>query len=109
MVEGAIKAVIEAGKGSVDFLAFALIAVLGAGCLIGGVSLSSVFGFMVLGAVIWVLCRYALLRIQSHERLRDLRENASLEARRQLEKHATDDDVQGYVELIAGKGGRDGH
>ena len=91
---GAIKTIIDAGRGSIDFIAFALISVLAVGGLLKGLGFSYAAGIVVVLASVWVAMRYALLSLQSRERLRLIRENATIEARRKLAKHATDDEMR---------------
>ena len=107
-MDGPLKAIIDAGKRSVDFLAFALVAMVALIALIQGVDLPSVIGLVVILIVGWIVSRYALLKIQSFERLRDLREHATVEARKTLEKFATRDDINELISTGSEKGGGDG-
>lgn len=90
---GALKSILNAGKDNIDFIAFALIALLAFGSLLRGLDFLSAVGTAVVLAFIWVMMRYALVKLQSHERLRKLRENATLEAQKKLEKYATKDEI----------------
>lgn len=97
-MEGALKTIIQAGRDNIDFLAFLSIAIISAYCLISGVSLVAAIGLAIALCLCWILSRYALLRIQTHERLRDMRENASLGAKDLISRHATDDELDGLFE-----------
>lgn len=92
-MDGPIKSIIDAGKGSIDFIAFALIAVLSVAGLIKGLEFLAAAGIAVVLAVVWVIMRYALLALQSHERLRRLRESATIDAQEKLAKYATKDEI----------------
>lgn len=92
-VSDALKAVIDAGKGNGDFIAFALIAILAVAALIGGAGFAASAGIAVVLAAVWVVMRYGLVALQSHERLRALRENATIEAQKKLAEHATKDEI----------------
>ena len=102
---GPIKAILDAGKGSIDFIAFALIAVLSVASLSRGVAVGDACAIAVVLAVIWVLLRYALLAIQSHERLRALRENATIEAQKRLSEHSTKEELGDLFSLPDRRGG----
>ncbi|MDF3217490.1 hypothetical protein EN962_26130 [Mesorhizobium sp. M7A.F.Ca.CA.001.09.2.1] len=91
--EETLKAIVEAGKGNIDFIAFALIAVLSVGGMVEGVGLGGAAGIAVVLAAVWVLLRYALLSIQSRERLRNLQEAATIKAQKTLADHATKDEI----------------
>lgn len=91
---GPIKAIIDAGKGNIDFVAFALVAVLTVGGLVKGLGFLVCAGIAVVLATLWVIMRYALVSLQSHERLRTIRENATMEAQKKLAKYATDDEMK---------------
>lgn len=92
-ISGAIKSIIDAGKGSIDFIAFALIALLAVWSLTSGLDFLSAAGIAVVLAVVWVIMRYALVALQSHERLRRLRESATIDAQEKLAKYATKDEL----------------
>jgi uncharacterized membrane protein len=93
-MDGPIKAIIEAGKGSIDFIAFALIAILTFAGLIKGVEFLAAAGMAVVLAVLWVIMRYALVALQSHERLRRLKESATIDAQEKLARYATKDELE---------------
>ncbi|HTV69295.1 MAG TPA: hypothetical protein VMF90_12230 [Rhizobiaceae bacterium] len=84
-----LKAIVEAGKGNIDFIAFALVAVLAVGALAAGAGFGASAGIAVVLSVIWVVLRYALLSIQYREKLRDLQLHATIEAQKKLQEHAT--------------------
>lgn len=67
-ISGAIKSIIDAGKGSIDFVAFALIALLAVWSLTSGLDFLPAAGIAVVLAVVWVIMRYALVALQSHRK-----------------------------------------
>lgn len=89
-----IKTIFELGKGNIDFLAFALIAVLVVGSLTTGLDFLPAAGIAVVLGALWVIMRYALLWLQSRERLRKLKGNATIRGHKELEKHATEDELE---------------
>lgn len=94
-----LKSLLEAGKGRVDFLAFLAIAGLGGYLLLNGLDFLKFVGFVAIMIVAWLSMRYGLLRAQSNERLRIMREGAKFEAERQLAKHATRTEIEGLVAI----------
>lgn len=107
--DGVLQTIINASKGNVDFLAFALIAVLSVGSLTRDVDFWSAAGIAVVLAVAWVLSRYALLALQSRERLRAVRETAMIEAQKKIAEHATQAEMDDLFEQLGRTGGDDEH
>lgn len=107
--EGPLKSIIEAGKGSIDFIAFALIAVLAVGALLRGLAFLATAGIAVILATLWVAMRYALVALQSHERLRRIRKNATIEAQKKLADYATRDEIEDLFRDHERSGGDNGH
>jgi len=107
--KGAVQTIVEAGKDNIDFLAFSLIAVLVVGGMTQGVDFWSAAGIAVVLMVAWVISRYALLSIQSRERLRALRETATVEAHKMLAEHATESEMEDLFSHIGSTGGEDEH
>ncbi|GEM_PF-6057469 len=105
--DGIFKSIIDAGKGNIDFIAFALVAALTVGALVKGLAFLPAVGIAVVLICLWVIMRYALVALQSHERLRAIRENATIEAQNKLAKYATDDDMSDLFRNHERSGGDD--
>lgn len=103
-----IKALIAAGKGNVDFIAFAFIAVLSVLALIQGVGFWQITGLAIVFACIWVIMRYALLKLQSRERLQKLREDAMFKADETLTDNATEEELTELSDSFKSSGDKNG-
>lgn len=107
ILDGPMKSVVEAGKGNIDYIAFATIAALSVVALIGRVAFSSAAGIAVVFAAIWIVMRFALLKLQSREKLRDLQDRVTIEAQRKIAEYATKDEIADLFAEGLGDGGSD--
>lgn len=88
-----LKSIVEAGKGNIDYVAFATIAVLCTGALISNVGFGGAAGMAVILVALWVGMRWGLLEIQFREKLRTLQDHATMEAQKKLADHATNEET----------------
>jgi hypothetical protein len=96
-LEAAIKELIAACKGHLDLLAFVAIGVLTAAVAIGTASTPLTLAFAMIMAFIWVGSRYALYKLQSQERLRNMRHESLARSGQILTERVPEDEL----ELIA--------
>lgn len=94
----AIKALIEAGKGSVDYLAFLAIAVIGVWGLTNGLDFLQFIGVVAVLILGWLVLRYGLFRLQYKERLQNLQLKAISRGLEIFQKHATPKEIEDFSE-----------
>lgn len=88
-MDGWIKSLIDAVKGSADLTAFTVIAVLAAWSLAHKQPFLVVMGLVAILSLAWLGMRYVLLHIRSKERLLKMRDDAKIGAGLLINKHAT--------------------
>ncbi|MGI6854385.1 hypothetical protein [Mesorhizobium sp. 1B3] len=92
-MQDAIKSLIDACKGHHDLLAFIGIGILTAAVAISTASVTMTIAFPMIMGVLWVGSRYALFKLQSQERLRDMRHRALENSQRVLDKRVSDEEL----------------
>lgn len=93
-----LKALIDAGKGSVDFLAFMAIAALGIWGLTNGLDFLEFIGVVAILILGWLCLRYGLFKLQSWERLQKMQLEAISRGMEIFQKHATPKELEQFSE-----------
>lgn len=91
-MQDAIKELIQACKGRQDLLSFVGIGILAAAVAIATKSVPLTITFVIVMGALWIGSRYALYRLQSQEKLRDLRHRSLADSQRVLTEHVSDDE-----------------